>query len=238
MRSIRSWRFRPDRKPDHLGLTVFDELQQRSLMLRYWNFSSVRSRRSRIWVRFCLSFSKTHTQHKHVTHRWSKRTLDRTRWSESQRNYEMDRIIEELHRKRPPPKVDYTVNAAYPTHASLAANSRFAQRHHTSSADMDMTLEEFSRVACGLLDIPVEKSFITVICVVSPVSWILLIFMDAVMDSWCLRIVVAVTTMMSIVLTRSRQSKIIIYSCDYNHTLPSHHPYRRDGYFYPCCKNW
>ena len=135
---------RPDGKPDHLGLTVLDEgaAEQSDATVLELQLRSF-SKKSNLGEASVRSIERADRNPKEIT-----------KWIES---------IEELHRKRPPPKVDYITSMPDIDQLMQVWPSEFESLLKDitlPSADMDMTLDEFSRVICGLLDIPVEKSLI------------------------------------------------------------------------------
>lgn len=140
---------RPDGKPDMLGLTVLSEPsgeQSDPAVLRLLLDQLNKT----------VPSGKKHTQFVNSIERADKNPQKVTAWINN---------IEELHRGRPPPSV--TFSKPMPTIDDLMQvwpeqmEAFIAQNPDAvPSADIDLTLEEYARAACSLLDIPVHNNII------------------------------------------------------------------------------
>ncbi|KAG7391120.1 Intraflagellar transport protein 46 [Phytophthora pseudosyringae] len=132
---------RPDDQPDQLGLKMLDEpslTQSDATVLDLQLRSTSKKKHGDIVVRSIENAEK------------SPREIDR--WIKS---------IADLHRTKPPPQVHYT--KTMPDIESLMQVwpeefEELLSKSTLPSADLDMGLEQYVRVICALLDIPVHKN--------------------------------------------------------------------------------
>ncbi|CEG37820.1 intraflagellar transport protein 46 homolog isoform x1 [Plasmopara halstedii] len=132
---------RPDGQPDYLGLKILDEPslnQSDATVLDLQLRSTSKKRHGDIVVRSIENAEK------------SPREIDR--WIKS---------IADLHRTKPPPQVHYT--KTMPDIESLmqvwpAEFEDLLSKTALPSADLDLSVEQYARVICALLDIPIHKN--------------------------------------------------------------------------------
>lgn len=133
---------RPDRIPDGLGLSVLDEpglIQSDPAVLELQLRAKMKKkRRSATVVRSIENASNN--------------PYDIEKWIQS---------VEDLHRSKPPPEVLYRfpppdveeVTSPFPSKFALALEDDFSD---ALDPELDLSLEEYAKLICALLDIPVK----------------------------------------------------------------------------------